>query len=196
MATGEAPTTLLHELSDGVCRTTDELDDRMNLSRRQISDSAGSLIMRGFVERIEIGCYQITNEGRQAIETGQVIRSGPYRPDRGKCRAPQKNTLRQRAWNAMRMGGAFTIGDLVMVAAKGKEVDADGNLRRWLKLLVRAGYLTELPVRAKSTKLTSNGFKRFRLIKNTGPVAPVWRPKKGDLFDHNLGDSGEAVPCP
>lgn len=195
MVPGTVPTTLLHALGDGACRTIDDLDARLPLSRRQISDGAGMLIMRGLMERIEVGCYQLTADGRAAAASGRVISSGPIRPDRGRCRAPQTGTLRQRAWNAMRMGGAFTIGDLVMAGCDGSEKSAASNLQRYLKSLVRAGYVAELPVRARGTKQTSNGFKRYRLLRDTGPVAPVWRPSKHDLFDHNLGDAGEVVPC-
>ncbi|EFO32468.1 conserved hypothetical protein [Roseibium sp. TrichSKD4] len=196
MQPGTVPTTLLNALADGSCRTMDELDGCVDLTRRQISDGAGSLIMRGLLERVEVGCYRLTPNGQQAAMEGRIISSGPYRPDRGRCRAAQPNTLRQRAWNAMRMSGAFTIGDLVMAAACGVEKDPEGNLRRYLKALVNAGYLVELPVRAASSKLTSNGFKRFRLVRDTGPVAPVWRHRSKGLFDHNLGDSGEIVLCP
>ncbi|MBO9421740.1 hypothetical protein J7481_19690 [Labrenzia sp. R4_2] len=195
MTPGTVPTTLLTALSDGSCQTVDELDTKLPLNRRQISDGAGSLIMRGLLERVEVGCYRLTREGKAAAADGRVISSGPYRPDRGRCRAPQCNTLRQRAWNAMRMGNAFTIGDLAMAASTGGEKNPEGNLQRYLNRLVRAGYLAELPVRVRGTKLTSNGFKRFRLIRDTGPIAPVFRPKKRDFFDHNLGDAGEAVPC-
>lgn len=195
MSVGTAPTTLLHTLSDGVCRTTDELDAMMPLNKRQISDSAGSLIMRGYAERVEVGCYQITEEGRAAIRKGVLIKSGPYRSDRGKCRAPQRNTLRQRAWNVMRMGGTFTISDLAMAAADGGEKAVECNLRKYIAALVKAGYIVEMPIRAASTKLTSNGFKRFRLLKDTGSQAPVWRPRQKNIFDYNLGDAGEAVSC-
>ena len=106
-----------------------------------------------------------------------------------------RETLRQRAWNAMRMSGAFTIGDIVMAAASGSERDADNNLQRYFCALVKARYLTVLPVRARGTKPTSNGFKRFRLLKDTGPIAPVYRANKGCLFDHNLGERGESIPC-
>lgn len=195
MTPGTVPTTLLTALRDGSCQTVDELNTKLPFNRRQISDGASSLIMRGLLERIEIGCYRLTRDGKKAAEEGRVISSGPYRPDRGKCRAPQQNTLRQRAWNVMRMGNAFTIGDLVMAACVGSEKNAESNLQRYLKRLAHAGYVAELPVRVRGTKLTSNGFKRFRLIRDTGPIAPVLRPKKRDFFDHNLGDAGEAVPC-
>lgn len=196
MQPGTVPTTLLNALADGSCRTMDELDSCVDLTRRQISDGAGSLIMRGLLERVEVGCYQLTLKGRQAVADGVVIRSGPIRSDTCKCRAPWKRTLRQHAWNAMRMSGSFTIGELVVASATGKEGDPEANLGRYLRVLVRAGYVAELPVRAPGTKPTSNGFKRFRLIKDTGPSAPIWRNKTKDLFDYNLGDSGEVVPCP
>ncbi|KZL29439.1 hypothetical protein [Pseudovibrio sp. WM33] len=192
---GEIPTTLLYSLGDGACRTMDELDAQLDLSRRQISKGATKLIFRGLAERVEAGCYQLTEAGTCAVKGNVTLTSGPIMPDRGKSRAPQRSTLRQRAWNIMRMGEAFTVPDLLMAAQEGTEKTADNNLHRYINALGRLGYLLEMPRRAAGTKLTSNGFKRWRLLKDTGPVAPVWRPQSKTLFDHNLGNSGEVVSC-
>lgn len=194
-APGTLPNTILCNLSDGTCRTMDELDDALSLTRRQISNGAAKLVMRGFVERIEVGCYQLTEAGRKAIADGVEITSGPYRPDYGQARRPQRQTLRQRAWNTMRISSSFSISDLIVAAASGSERNAENNLQLYCRKLASAGYLAELPVRQAGTRLTSNGFKRYRLLKDTGNIAPVWRPKKRELFDHNLGPDGEVVSC-
>ncbi|WP_319498802.1 hypothetical protein [uncultured Cohaesibacter sp.] len=150
--------------------------------------------MRGVLERVELGCYQLTDDGKQIIASGQKITSGPIRSDRGLSRKP-RDTVRQRAWNVMRMSGSFTTGDITPHAAPGNEKRAEVNLLKYFAALRRAGYLVELPVRVRGTKLTSNGFKRFRLMKDTGPIAPIYRANKGCLFDHNLGERGEIIPC-
>ncbi|MUO78172.1 hypothetical protein GOZ78_08970 [Agrobacterium vitis] len=189
---GTLPTTLLHCLADGSCKTIDELDATLSLDRGQISDGAFRLIMRGYVERIEKGCYQLTPAGVDAAARGEILKGGPIRPDTASVRKPVFGTFRQRVWTAIRMGGNFTIGDIVMVAATAEDKDADNNARWYVRRLKSAGYVVELPIRQRGTKLTSSGHKRFRLVKDTGAKAPVYRPKTKMLHDYNLR---EDVPC-
>ncbi|KZK97312.1 hypothetical protein PsAD14_02577 [Pseudovibrio sp. Ad14] len=192
---GAIPTAVLYGLCDGVCKTMDELDNELHLNRRQISLGATKLIFRGLAERVEIGCFQLTTEGKKAVADGVQLTSGPIKPDRGACRVPHKDTLRQRAWNFMRMGNSFSIADLLMATKLGGEKTAENNLHGYLRTLVKHGYLIVLPRCAPSTKPTSNGFRRWRLLNDTGPIAPVWRRSNDTLFDHNLGNSGEVVSC-
>lgn len=189
---GELPTTLLRCLADGACRTIDELDETLALDRRQISDAAFRLINRGYAERVERGCYRLTADGIAAAERGEALTGGPSGPDTVQVRKPWRDTSRQRAWAAMRMSGAFTVGEIAMAALRDADPAAEDNLRRYVLQLKRAGYLVELPVRQSGTKLTSNGFKRFRLIRDTGFEAPVYRTKTKALHDYN---TGEDVPC-
>ncbi len=189
------PTAVMNSLADGTCRTMEQLNETLDLNRRQISQGATKLIFRGLLERVEVGCYQLTAAGKEAVAEGVQLTSGPIKPDRGKCRVPQRDTLRQRAWNTIRMGSAVTITDLLMAAKMGGERTAENNLHGYLRALVKFGYLIELPCRASGTKRNSNGFKRWRILKDTGPIAPVWRAASNTLFDHNLGDTGEVVSC-
>ncbi len=53
IAPGELPTKLLNHLSDGRCRTIDEMEADLGLSRRQISDAATQLALRRFLCRME-----------------------------------------------------------------------------------------------------------------------------------------------
>ncbi|MRN48686.1 hypothetical protein GJU94_02380 [Brucella sp. 10RB9214] len=193
-ASGEIPTMILRHLGDGTCQTIDQLDAALPLNRRQISDGAAMLIKRDYLDRIEAGCYCLTPSGLAAAHRGERITSGPLHPHTGKCRRPHRDTFRQRAWNAMRMSVTFTIGDLAIVAAK-DDKDPESNLVNYLGALRRVGYVTELPVRQSGTHLTSNGFKRFRLLKDTGPVAPVWRAKKRAIWDYNLDGLVGEVSC-
>lgn len=190
MDNGAVPTSILQALADGSCKTIDDLNADLPLNRRQISDGACQLILRDLAERIEVGCYRLTKAGLQAASEGRAITSGPRRAHTGKPRR-LSDTFRQRAWTAMRMSGAFTVGDLVMAAARG-EADPENNANRYLQCLHRAGYVVELPTRQPGTRLTSNGFKRYRLIRDTGPSAPVWSGKRRALHDFN---TGEDVPC-
>lgn len=183
-APGEIPLAVRECLMDGACRTIDQLDAMLPLNRRQISDGAAKLILRGQLERVETGCYQLTATGLEAAVSGETITSGPVGKHAGRTRRPLRDTLRQRAWTAMRMAGNFTVGDLVMAAAR-DDRDAENNVARYLRVLRSAGYVVELPVRARGTHLTSNGFKRFRLLKDTGPIAPVWSDARRMFIDHN-----------
>ena len=175
------------------CMTIDQLDEALpDIKRGEIVKSTGKLIFKGYVERVEIGCYQLTKEGQVSQLSGEVLTSGPYRPHTAKARKRLPDTLRQRAWNSMRMGGSFTIPDIMAIVSTLDAKDSKSNLQRYCRALVKTGYLIELPVRTKGTKAGSNGFKRYRLINDVGEYAPVWQPAKGTMFDHNA--EGEQ-PC-
>lgn len=189
---GEIPNTILHYLADGACRRIDELDAMLDLSRRQISDGAARLVMRDYLERVETGCYRLTPAGIAAAQVGETITCGPWKPDTARTRKPVRDTFRRRLWSAMRMGGVFTIADLVMAAARPRDGNPENNAARYVRYLALAGYVEAQRSRQRGVKLTSNGFKRYRLVKNTGPLAPVYRPKVNALHDYNIG---EDVPC-
>ncbi|MGZ2403334.1 MarR family transcriptional regulator [Rhizobium ruizarguesonis] len=189
---GFLPTTVLHSLTDGACRTIDDLAESLKLTRRQVSDGAAKLVLRGLLERIEAGCYQLTSSGISAAAAGEVIKSGPWRPDTVTVRKPLPDTFRQRLWTAMRMSKTFTIGEVAMIAARAGDESPENNAAWYVRHLRQAQYVVELPVRQQGTRLTSNGFKRYRLLKDTGFLAPVYQPKKKSVFDHN---TGEAVSC-
>lgn len=189
---GVLPTTILHHLADGSCLTLDALEAALGLTRRQISDGAAKLVLRGFLDRVEVGCYRLTTSGLSAAASGNVIKSGPWRPDTVKNRKPVRDTFRQRLWTAIRMAGAFTVGDVVMAAARPEDRDAENNATWYIRRLKHAGYLAELPTRQRGTRLTSNGFKRWRLVKDTGPKAPVYKSKVRLVHDYN---TGEDWPC-
>lgn len=189
---GFLPTTILNSLKDGACQTIDDLVVGLELTRRQVSDGAAKLIFRGLLERVETGCYQLTPAGLEAARSGEVIKSGPWRPDTVSVRKPLPDTFRQRLWTAMRMSRTFTIGDVAMIAARPDDESPENNAAWYVRRLRWAGYVAELPVRQKGTRLTSTGFKRYRLLKDTGSVAPVYRPKIRALYDHN---TQEALLC-
>ncbi len=95
--------------------------------------------------------------------------------------------LRARAWWVMRETPRFTLPGLLAIVANGSESDAESNLGKYILALARAGILA-LAGRDKPANPTDNGVKRYRLIKNTGPKAPVWRASVGEVFDPNTGE--------
>lgn len=187
---GAAATMLLQALKDGTTRKIGDMANELDLSGRQVSDAASKLFARGFLERPGIGLFKLTNEGIQAAERGVKITSGP-RGAHGTC--PQrKRTFRQRAWQAIRIRRAFTYGDIVADAGQTDEERDLENAARFVRQLARAGIVSEVKRRQKGNVQGSNGFKRFILMKDLGPRAPVYRPKLKLFHDFN---AGKDWPC-
>lgn len=178
-------TRVLRALPDA-CKTLEQLAIELELSHRQVSAAAAALIRKGLSERIEAGCFRLTQAGIGAIDSGLEITSGPNAPHAG-VRAPMRDCLRQRAWTAMRIHQSFTICDLLMAAARGDERDATNNLQRYCSVLVRAGVLRRMRRRVAGTQPASNGFAKWQLLKDLGPIAPSVRSRRGVLHDHNSG---------
>ena len=189
---GALPTTILNALANGSCRTMDDLVDDLGLTRRQVSDGAAKLAYRKYLCRMERGCYQLTDAGLAAAAAGEVITSGPLGPDTKAVRSKVSNTFRDRAWRAMRVRRQFTMDDIVADAATDDDADPKNNVARFIRFLRLSGYVAEQRSRQPGTRLTSAGLKRFSLIRDTGPLAPVFRPKTGMVHDYNIG---EDVPC-
>jgi len=104
---------------------------------------------------------------------------------RGRPVATQTSGLRERAWWLMRQLPRFTLDELLLTLADGSERDAYGNLRKYVKRLERVGVLARLHRRASGTAPTSNGLVIWRLARDLGRVAPVWRGTQGALWDPN-----------
>lgn len=185
---GTIPTALLNLLADGRCLTLGQLETELAVTRRRAADAATKLAIRGYLEQHGTGCYQLTGAGRAAAAAGEVITSGPRGPD-GKPRS-KRDTLRERAWRAMRVRRIFTASDLASDAAREGE-QAEANIVRFLHQLRLAGFVTEIG-RKKGVRFGSNGFKVYRLTRNTGPRAPIWRQDARMVRDMN---TGEDIPC-
>ncbi|WP_444460357.1 hypothetical protein [Rhodobacter capsulatus] len=196
LAPGTVPNELISVLKDGQTHYLESLCDRMAFSREQIIRAAVKLADHGLMDRqTEPGEYRLSERGLIQVMAGFRVKSGPEKAH-GKIRR-QHDTFRVRAWKAMRILGIFSMGEVIAAAGRG-EGDPSYNLRHYLRVLAAAGYVVELSRRTEGTKLTSPGFKRFHLIRNTGALAPVYRPGKKVLFDFNKGleiSLGEDFPC-
>jgi Mn-dependent DtxR family transcriptional regulator len=179
--------TLLGLLKPNVCLTISELHSYLSCDRRRVTTAMGRLLARGYIERIELGCYQLTDEGIAFKKSGQQIKSGPARKKTGVRKVGKKGNLRLRAWRAIPVLKRFTIAQVLTVAANGSEKNAYDSVQKFIKQLCHAGYLRELPIRQRGTKLTSNGNKRYSLLKHTGPDAPRARGTR-KLFDPNTNE--------
>ena len=158
-------TQVLHALPPVICKTLPVLSDALGLTRRQVSSAASSLIGKGLVERVDIGRYRLTENGEHAVAAGVAITSGPNAPHQG-VRRPMADTLRQRAWTAMRIQRSFTINDLLVASTQGGERSATHNLQRYLKALARASVVRRMKRRVAGTRPTSNGFLKAQFPKS------------------------------
>lgn len=161
------------------------LAEKLNDENRRVVRSIDVLRRRGLVERLETGLYRLTKSGEQARHDGAQLKSGPRKPHTARAKKPAP--FRQALWAALRFGEATTIPDMLsLIPEEVHGRDPRSNAYVYLRHLVAADYVLALPKRDPGTALTSNGFKRYRLIKNTGPHAPFWSGKEGRLIDQNI----------
>lgn len=183
--TAEALLTAIGAAAPDECITEERLIEITGLEPRQIEGASLRLRKHEFVERVEPGCLRLTDAGREAIAAGTRVRSGP----KGRQPGPRmfKNTLRMRVWSSLRLRKKASVADIVMLAAGDgpREKDMESNISHYLRALARAGYVMKMPRREPGSALTSNGFARWMLLKDTGPLAPVWRPKINAIYDPN-----------
>ncbi len=171
-----------------------DLAEKTTLNHREASQATCRLIRRHFMVRGEKGCYRITVLGKNAVKDGTVSKSGPQSGlTQSKPRQRKKETLRDRLWRAMRVmyasGNKFTIPDLISLAGKGDERNPEDNTRKYIRALVQGGFVSEMPLKERGDSITSNGFKRFRVVKDTGRLAPVLRQAKEETYDPNTEES-------
>ncbi len=183
---GKAPTALLQMLSQGERLTVDDVEARVDLTRRQISNAAACLHRREYLQWLGPGLYQLNDAGLAAAAAGEVIRSGPLGPRKQARMA--KGTLRERAWRAMRVRRRFTLADLITDAALPEDKAPENNLVRYIGRLASTGYVAALPARTMGTALTSNGYKVWVLLKDSGPLSPIALTKVAGVHDRNTGE--------
>ena len=176
-------------LREGQRASNAELQKATGLAQRQIMRAATSLIRRGLIERVSPGVFALTAKGVDAKCEGTPVASGPAGLSRPKAKAPAPDSLRQRVWNAMPVMGKFSTDDIACVAADAPTEKDQTNVARYCRALCQAGFLMELPTRKQGSAFGSNGFKRYRLLPsmNTGTVAPTYRNRAQEVYDHNTG---------
>lgn len=102
-------------------------------------------------------------------------------------------TQRQKIWRAMQIkGGKFSLADLCRCVLTGTETAKNprNSVSRYVAGLAKVGIVIEMKRRMAPTSPTSNGEKRWLLVRDLGRQAPVIRPN-GDVYDPN---SGEIIP--
>ncbi|MDD2764981.1 MAG: hypothetical protein PHE83_13520 [Opitutaceae bacterium] len=156
----------------------------INKNREDVVMAVQCLKRRGLAEARSVGVYAATEAGRAFVDAGHTVASGQT-----KARPRQQTRgLRQRAWWVIRARQVVSIPDLLSTLADGSEKNAAKNLSRYLAALVRTGFLQELS-RRPGTAPTSNGYKRYTLVRNNGRQAPVVRQHQRTVFDPNTGEA-------
>ena len=177
-------TAVFNVIPPGDCLTMDRLVEASGRNRRQVSNAAAKLVERGLIERIDRGCFRLTVDGEKAQAEGLEIKSGPRGPMVRK--RPVRDSLRTRLWRAMRLERKFTLAALLVHAVRDEKSPASAA-GHYLRALERAGYLMRLPRREPGTSVTSNGFLRWSLVNDTGPLPPLPRGN-GTVYDPNTGE--------
>jgi hypothetical protein len=138
------------------------------------------LVRAGLARPCLVVAYQLTPEGVMAAKERRHI-----------TRTPRKqrsvSPLRQRAWQAARMLEKFTVADVLELAVQATENgrSAERITRDYLNNLSRAGILRRM--RSGRTPKA-----RYFLLRDLGPMAPVWRKRQREVLDRN---SGRIIPC-
>lgn len=170
------------------CITEERLVMTTGLKPRQVSDACQMLRKHQLLERLELGCYHLTQSGREALDAGNArVRSGP-KNERQSGKRFVANSLRQRIWRAVCIRRKFTVPEIIALTVHGDERgDVTSNVQKYFKALSRAGYLVEMPRREPCVSPTSPGFKRWWLPDDryTGPKAPMIRRNYTAVYDPN-----------
>lgn len=180
-------TRILQGLGDA-CLLIGDIAVQLGLSNGQVSQAAAHLIARGYVERIERGCFQLTEAGKAARDQGVRIETGVTGPKR-MPRRPPRLSIRQRAWNAMRVIRTFTVPDIVTAVAREGDGNVEENIRRYVRALTSSGYLARTSRRRPGTAPGSNGYPVYSLAIDSGRIAPVVSQVAPVVHDFNGGDA-------
>lgn len=167
--------------------TIGALAEQLNDDNRRVVRSMDVLRRRGLVVRLDTGLYKLTTAGEKTRAEGIKLKSGPRKRHGAMARKPAP--FREALWRALRMLEATTVPDLLSLMPPNVHGrNPESNAYNYLRRLKDAGYVIELTMREAGTAITSNGFKRYRLLNNTGPKAPFWSPKHKKLIDPNLNE--------
>lgn len=169
-------------LEPGTCLTVVEIAAALDVTTHDVSSATVQLVSRGLVDRKAVGCFALTEDGDAWRASGRSLSASAPRPTAlPTCKRPGL-TLGDRAWAALRIRQKATIGDLVELARR-SETTAEKRIGAYVVALERAGYVRRM---AKLAPTHSGGRAvRWLLVRDTGPLAPVVRVKRRDVWDRN-----------
>lgn len=124
--------------------------------------------------RTDESLHMLTAAGRELLQQGGYV---PCQRA-GRAATSEGRTLRQRAWNVIRMADHASVPDLLRTITDGDEPGAAENLRNYCTALYRAGILG---------KTARTGAYFLRVEANTGPKAPAYNRAAKTVTDRNTG---------
>ncbi len=184
---------------DQVCRLAC-IDPADAAARKLVLKTLGRLLTSGFVDRTEekraavFGAptpksfYRLTKVGHEFLGSEATLtRSGKKNPLKGwHASTAKRETLRARAWRALRMmGGKGSVPDIVELARRKSDdpKKAHANIQKFFWQLQAAGIVKPLERRQPNHTAGVIGFYRYALINDLGPKPPLAGRKF--VFDPN-----------
>lgn len=160
-----------------------ELSRATGLSLSQTRTVVVSLTRLGAVKQTSLRKVEHFKGGFRPKAFKAVTGASPLLVGKGGHTSPKtrRGTAQQLVWQSMRVLRTFTVCDLVATTGC-----SDSTARAYLSLLTKFGYVRRLPsthMRLSNEQRVGQR-SRYKLLKNTGPVAPK-RQREG-LWDANL----------
>lgn len=192
--TSQAVMAALHRLVDATDQVL--LKDIIRLSGlepQQVRSACDKLVAHGLLARrtylsgrVWPGKLLLTAEGRLALEAGADLKSGPT-GSHGKPRNTE-GCLRDRVWRLLRIRRKASVPEVVGLLCDGEAPakaieNTTNNVQKYLRALRLTGYLVDMR-REPGDAPGSNGFKRYLLVRDTGPQAPT-RRAHNRVYDPN-----------
>lgn len=162
--------------------SADELEKALGTACADARQAIRGAVLDGAVDLNDSAKYLVTARGWEILAGADVV---PLVDD-----VPPElpNTLQQRIWSAMRQLGKFSRLNLDENARQPNELRTNFApvADVYIRLLERSGYLWRLDFPA--VKGSGGGRARFRLVRDTGILAPVIKPGPV-VCDRNTGES-------
>lgn len=163
--------------------TVKALAKAVGVATRKVSNAIPALSRGGYVTCVRFGCWARTPRGDKLLAEGRA-KSGPK--GHTGYHNTRTDTLRGRAWSALRISKKATIPELLELAGR-DERNGASNLGKYLRALERARIVQKLRRKAQGIALTSPGFNQWLLLNDLGPKAPTYRLDTDVLYDPNAG---------
>ncbi len=163
-----------------------ELQKATGLSEDQVQDGLQTLVRRGFVKRLGEGNVKATPDGLEWLSQGRAIKPGPQGPHVAETKG---TSLRCRLWRAIRLIKKGTVAELLELAERGTEGNAEANAKEYLNALVRSGHLLRLSRKGERQRPNGTSPTRYGLAADSGPLPPQYNRHQKRVFDPNTGRS-------
>jgi DNA-binding MarR family transcriptional regulator len=164
-----------------------EIRKSIDLTEDQVQSALKTLVRRGYVKRlgqIGEGRVKATTEGLAFLEAGKAITSGPKGP---RVLADDNSSLRSRIWRALRLLHKGTVTEILELAARGCEGNAQSSAKDYLNALVRSGHCMRLSRPGEKTEWPNTvAPTRYCLCLDNGPQAPQWNKRQKRIYDPNI----------